>query len=410
MNAVVTSGPQVSEIVTMPDASHADPPITGGVLSAQNRQDLSTFMSTSVLPNTNRVYANEWREWTIFIKTETGSDDPYLVGVSDDEKAALVALIMMRRHRTGKRGKAASAFTAAMRHMHAQMVMSTTFLESSTIATARSSCHMKPDEVRARKDEGPSSSIKLPICESILSDMRDRLWKGKDWSDESKKSKASYLACMYGFDTAGRVIEYTHCELGNHDHCARVDDLTFSVEVAGVTEYITGSGLVEMQLADSFDGQRSVTECMVRTVTAKGKVVVKPKHMSRRSPEEEEFLDDLVSWIVHSGTTGKEEVFSYRRSDGQLMPMTGRTVRDELKKTCVNNGLPPAYFSSHSLRKGAITHMRAQGASEDDRRDRGNYSAGSQVMNSTYDYAVEWTRISPSGYATQVYKVLQAAL
>jgi hypothetical protein len=25
-------------------------------------------------------------------------------------------------------------------------------------------------------------------------------------------------------------------------------------------------------------------------------------------------------------------------------------------------------------------------------------------------YHVEWTRISPSGYATQVYKVLQAAL
>jgi hypothetical protein len=262
--------------------------------------------------------------------------------------------------------------------------MSTTFLESSIIATARSSCHMKPDEVRARKDVGPSSSIKLPIRESILSDMRNRLWKGRDWSDESKKSKASYLACMYGFDTAGRVSEYTHCELSNQDH---VDDLTFSVEVPGVTEYITGSEFVEMQLADSFDGRRSVTECMVRTVTAKGKVVVKPKHMSRRSPEEE-FLDDLVSWIVHSGTTGKEEVFSYRRSDGQLMPMTGRTVRDELKKTCVNNCLPPAYFSSHSLRKGAITHLRAQGASEDDRRDRGNYSAGSQVMNSTYDYAV----------------------
>ena len=130
---------------------------------------------------------------------------------------------------------------------------------------------------------------------------------------------------MYGFDTAERVSEYTHCELGNQYHCARVtDDLTFSVEVAGVSEYITGSGLVEMQLADSFEGRRPVTECMVRTVTAKGKVVVKPKHMSHRSPEEEEFLDDLVSWIVHSGTTGKEEVFNFRRSDGQLMPMTGR--------------------------------------------------------------------------------------
>ena len=31
--------------------------------------------------------------------------------------------------------------------------------------------------------------------------------------------------------------------------------------------------------------------------------------------------------------------------------------------------------------------MRALGASKDDRRDRGNYSAGSQVMNLTYDYA-----------------------
>lgn len=324
----------------------------------------------------------------MFIKAETGSDDPFLIGISDDEKAALVALLMMRRHRTGKRGKAASAFTAAVRHMYAQRVKSTTFLDSSIVATARASCLMKPDELRARKDEGPSTSVKLPICESILIDMRERLWKGRDWSDESKKSKASYVACMYGFDTAGRVSEYTHCELGSQDHCARVNDLTFTVEVAGVTEYIAGSGLVELQLADSFDGRMSITECMVRTVTSKGKVVVKPKHMSRRSPEEAEFIDDLASWIIHSGTTGKEEVFSYRKSDGHLVAMTGRTVRDELKKTCESNGLPPAYFSSHSLRKGAITHMRAQGASEDDRRDRGNYSAGSQVMNSTYDYAV----------------------
>jgi hypothetical protein len=61
--------------------------------------------------------------------------------------------------------------------MHAQMVMSTTFVDSSIVATARASCLMKPDEVRARKDEGAFLSVKLPICESILTDMRDRLWK-----------------------------------------------------------------------------------------------------------------------------------------------------------------------------------------------------------------------------------------
>ena len=31
--------------------------------------------------------------------------------------------------------------------------------------------------------------------------------------------------------------------------------------------------------------------------------------------------------------------------------------------------------------------MSALGASEDDRRDRGNYAPNSQVMNTTYDYA-----------------------
>jgi hypothetical protein len=74
--------------------------------------------------------------------------------------------------------------------------------------------------------------------------------------------------------------------------------------------------------------------------------------------------------------------------------LTGRTIREEFMKKCEINKLPPDYFSSASLRKGAITHMRAQSATEDDRRDRGNYSAGSNVMNSTYDYA---TGLGPLG-------------
>lgn len=61
-------------------------------------------------------------------------------------------------------------------------------------------------------------------------------------------------------------------------------------------------------------------------------------------------------------------------------------MREELKKTCALNCLPPSYFSSHSLRKGIITQMQVLGTSEDDRRDRGNYPPNSQVMNTTYDY------------------------
>jgi hypothetical protein len=97
-------------------------PATQGPMSAQNRQELLAFISTAVLPKTNRVYEKEWVAFKAFVKTETGSDDPFLTDCADDEKASLVALMMMRRHEAGKRGKAATAFTAAVRQMYARML------------------------------------------------------------------------------------------------------------------------------------------------------------------------------------------------------------------------------------------------------------------------------------------------
>jgi hypothetical protein len=41
--------------------------------------------------------------------------------------------------------------------------------------------------------------------------------------------------------------------------------------------------------------------------------------------------------------------------------------------------------------------MRASGAMEDDRRDRGNYAPGSQVMNLTYDYATGLGPLAANG-------------
>jgi hypothetical protein len=96
-----TSCPAAGEAV-----KHA---VTGGSLSAESRQELSTFTSKSVLPQTTQVYNKNFAAWQEFIKIETGSDDPFLTGFSDN-----VSLMMLRRHQSGKRGKAATAFTAAI--------------------------------------------------------------------------------------------------------------------------------------------------------------------------------------------------------------------------------------------------------------------------------------------------------
>jgi hypothetical protein len=141
-------------------------------------------------------------------------------------------------------------------------------------------------------------------------------------------------------------------------------------------------------------GMLQIIECRVRTVSSKRKLTVKDKLVGRRSPEEITFLDDIVMFVVHSGARGDEELMSCERPDESRLVLSSRAVRDELKVTVKEEGLPELYFSSHTLSKGAITHMRALGASEDDRRERGNYTVGSTVMNSAYDYAV--TGLGPS--------------
>ena len=95
--------------------------------------------------------------------------------------------------------------------------------------------------------------------------------------------------------------------------------------------------------------------------SSKAKVLVKAKLIARRSPEEGQFLEDVATCVAKSRSTGREELFCFHKQDGTEVPLRGRTIREELKKICESNGLPPAYFSSRSLRKGAITHLRATG-------------------------------------------------
>ena len=340
----------------------------------------------SVLPNTNRVYDKSWEQWTSFLKSEVDEDDPFVRSAGAEEKASLVGVMMLRRHEQGLRDKQATSFTAAIRIRFSQQGLSTEFLNSPVIATARAACKLKPEELREMRDRGAAASVKLPICESILVDMKSRMWTGRGWTGADMRDRMIYIGCMWAFEMGARVSEYTTPEPGGVDHCIRVDDLTLIAVYPSGTRSIYGSELVGLGLADGLAGRPNVVECRATGVTSKGKRVVKPKIIRRRSAEESRFLDDLLDFMAHSGNTGKDELFSFRCEASAHVKLRSRDVREALKSVCVENGLDPDYFSSHSLRKGAITEMRALGASEDDRRDRGNYAPNSQVMNVTYDY------------------------
>jgi hypothetical protein len=110
------------------------------VLLHQNREDLAEFLSSSVLPRTNRVYEGHWTQWRQCLKSEVDESNPYLTWKSQDEKSALVCLFMQRRHQAGHRGKAATAGTAGIRQYVACRMMSTDFLEAAVVSTARAAC------------------------------------------------------------------------------------------------------------------------------------------------------------------------------------------------------------------------------------------------------------------------------
>jgi hypothetical protein len=58
--------------------------------------------------------------------------------------------MMLRKYKNG-RGKAATAFTAAIRLEFAKKRLSSTFLDAAVSTTARASCRMNPAEPRERR-------------------------------------------------------------------------------------------------------------------------------------------------------------------------------------------------------------------------------------------------------------------
>ena len=129
---------------------------------------------------------------------------------------------------------------------------------------------MKPEELRAKRDDGTASSVKLPVCESIVRDIRGRLWIDKEWDGVDLQLRMAYLGCMWGFKLGARVSEYTKSEPGDVDHCVGTDDLTFVIETVGSTRSAPASFLSSLGASDLPGGTRQIAKCRVQGTSTKG--------------------------------------------------------------------------------------------------------------------------------------------
>ena len=264
-------------------------------------------------------------------------------------------------------------------------VLSTDFLDSALSDAARTACRRITTELRTQKDKGPTASVKLPVSEDIILRMRSRCWEGKGWGRQDADLRMTYLGCMWKYDLDARVSEYTAPKKGQEDHCVRAGDLVLGATCNAGEVKIRGGNLPSNLTAQQVYG------CWVKPSTQKTGATAKSKFIGRRSVEESQFLDNLVAWLRLSGVRTVDRLFTrYSGGDGgkeTRKELTGRMIRDGIKESCTLEGLDPDYFSSHSLRKGATTHMMSLGVPEAAVKDRGNYAQGSDVMNCTYDYS-----------------------
>ena len=126
----------------------------------------------------------------------------------EEERASLVGLMMLRRHKRNARGKVATAFTAAIR-----LVFAKARLSHSGLPGLHGSCYheglskMTPAELREKRNSAPTHTVKLPISEDILTEMRARQWERLLWNGSDKENRVRY--CIWGFDTGARVSAYT---------------------------------------------------------------------------------------------------------------------------------------------------------------------------------------------------------
>ena len=343
---------------------------------------------------TRNGYAADWKAWVAYIGrlSKGGQEgDMFLDRVrSDADKATILALFFKERYEDGGlRARQATSISAGIRHHFLSALRSVDWFESQIVTNARAACRMSCDELREHKKEAKSKTT-LPVSEDMIM-ARIRLWVNKSWDWNDVDDRMTYVGLMWAFDQVARVSEYTSAETGAENHCIRIWQLSFILAgTEGRPERIVAGARLTQEVNE--ESKCNVVACEVEASSHKGGALSKKKVIGRRSEQESQWLDDLVTWLIRANLEAEDQIFTRYKSKtagGKVFKrrLSAEMIRNAVKEMATAAGLPADRFSSHSLRKGGMSQMRGLGASADDRKDRGNYADGSNVFDTTYDYS-----------------------
>jgi hypothetical protein len=111
---------------------------------------LYRFLGGSITVKTMTGYEREWKTWTEFVvrKSQRTDADPYMRDQSDQTKVLMVCHLFSEHHRAGKREKAATEITAAIRKHFALGMEDTVWMNAEAIGVGWKACKRTSQENR----------------------------------------------------------------------------------------------------------------------------------------------------------------------------------------------------------------------------------------------------------------------
>lgn len=356
--------------------------------------EAAEFAGRSVTKRTLGGYQKKHELFNEYRLTLAAGDDPgewfekCETGVQKAQEAALFYRYLFTVK--GLREEQVTAVTTGLAFCLTISGHESEFLKSELAVKARKACKRTPAESRV-VNQGKVERDKEPATAEILGEIRRIYWEDRTWDSKADMdARGSWLANALCYDSGQRIGNVTRRDgETSEDHCVRTIDVSVELSVPPQQPYfVKGSGALKLEIAAGhLSPKLAVTSARLVLLSSKSGQRVKtqmvPKVIERRSLAESELLDDLVEWMLTSGTLDTDELLT-RYHGGSRRSITRKESVIALKAGAAALGLDPNKYSSKSLRGGFATAAANAGMSEEELHIRGGWAPGSKVPKAFY--------------------------
>mmetsp|Transcript_7938 Transcript_7938/g.11218 ORF Transcript_7938/g.11218 Transcript_7938/m.11218 type:complete len:349 (+) Transcript_7938:462-1508(+) len=271
----------------------------------------------------------------------------------------------------------------------------TSFLQSSvTIKRALRAFRRTPAESRVHNIEVKAPNERDPASMDIMREIRRTCWENRTWATrKDMDARGMWISVALGYDTGSRVSNLARPDGTNaEDHSLRTCDITFEIaDHIRAPFMVRGGEALRLEIVSGhLDYSVAVTKASITLMSSKVVKSLKsqmvPKILARRSLAESQLLDDLIQWVLYSGT--KDDDYLCTRYLGKELKGRSTTKKDistALKRGAEALGLDPKKYSSKSLRGGFTTAAKGAAMPEEELLMRGGWAPGSKVPDVFYN-------------------------